>query len=488
MSNIESSVFSYRESIGGFLYRSASVLFLFSVALLVWRRNHYTDFGVYAPTIKPSDLLFPLALLFAFLAILLSKKLRDETKNNTLLISWMKYLSLFLALLFTGSLWSFLFLGQAPTAIDLFQYGRIVLVMGFFLLTIFFGFRNPGYLKILSLSFLFALSMAPIIFLPEDIVAGNYLITSPASYTLIAFQPGTVGSYLVFPIAIFFSLFLSGRWYKKLIYLSGTILLTALVLWTNSRAAWLSTFVAFLVATAIYIYWRKDKRAILIYGLSIFFVFLSAFFILPGLARNTVLAEIFPYPRADLHLKKDVLEKIAAARDGSSLDRIWWLSLRLPTQYYFEIREPRINFDFYASRGQIWLEHLREAFFYPMGLGPSYSTVLQDVKTDRFAGTRSFSIGAGAHNTWLQILLSAGIGGVVLSVFAIRKMAKDILVLIRSDYAVTSLWVASGFVGILVDSFFFDSLELRWFWVILGIIVVACGNYLTPSMESDASK
>jgi len=479
-----------REWVGWLSYHAASILFLLSAALLVWRRNRFIDFGVYVPTVKPSDPLLLLVLFFVFLALISSKTLRREAAENALLIYWAKCIALFFLFLAAGSLWSFLFLGQAPAVIDALQYGRIAWGTGFFLLVIFFGFRNERYLKALALSFLVALAMAPIIFLSEEIIVSNYLIVSPASYTLHAFQPGTVflGSYLVFPIAVLFSLFLLGQRYKKIAYLAGTILLTALVLWTGSRAAWLSVLAVFLTAVAVYGYWRRENKVIVMYCLSVVLIFLSGFFILPTLARNTVLTRVFPNLQADVHLRKEILEKIPALREGLTLDQIWWLSLRLPTRYYFNIREPRVDLKFGAGRGELWKDYAVEAVFHPMGLGPSYASVLRDLGTDRFVQTRAFKILGGTHNLWLQVLLSAGIGGLAIFAFAIGKLAKGVLNLVRSDRAVTTLWVAGGFAGILVDSFFFDSLELRWFWVILGIVVVACGNHAAASLKNDVSR
>jgi O-antigen ligase len=147
-----------------------------------------------------------------------------------------------------------------------------------------------------------------------------------------------------------------------------------------------------------------------------------------------------------------------------------------------------VDLDFSGSRGQLWKEHIIEGFFHPFGLGPSYVRVLREELTDRFALTRAFRIGGGAHNTWLQILLSAGIGGLTLFGLATYRVAKGLLVFIASDHTVFGLWAAGSFAGTLTSSFFIDSLELRWFWILLAFVIVVCENkklVSTPEVVRD---
>ncbi len=448
------------EAVGLALYRVASAAFVLSVALFVWRRNLILDLGGVALSIKPSDPLLLLVLLLIVSALILSRAVRKKIEMNVMLIRWAQYLVVWLLFFLAGSLWSYGWLGRTPAAIDADQYGRIaILGFGFFLLTILFGFRRTRYVNMLVWSFLSAVVIIPIIFLPRGVVLSNQLVTSPGNYTLAAFQTGSLflGSYLVFPIAILFSFFLMARGYKKLLVFVGVALLTGCMLWTGSRGAWFSVLAVFLAASAIYGYWRKEWKTFLVNCASVVFIILIGFLMLPNPARNTVLSRIF-----------------IGLRDKANLVEISTRSFFIAGEH--RVALGRVDTDFGASRGQLWSEHAREGVYNPFGLGPSYANVLREQTTRRFLETRAYMINGGTHNTLLQVLVSAGIGGFILFVLAIAHMMKNLFVLLRSDRTITTLCVASGFAGALVSATFLDSLELRWFWVTLALVVVICEN------------
>ncbi|RJQ29498.1 hypothetical protein C4571_01480 [Candidatus Parcubacteria bacterium] len=471
---------SRTEVTGNFFYRAASFLFLLAIVSLVWRRNHFVNFGEYTPTVKFTEVSAFLALIAVVLALIFSKSLRRNEARNALLAYWGKYFLLFSVFLAVGSFWTLLFLHRGLESIDVLQYGRIFFGMTLFFLALFLGFGRPSYARLLVLSFLSAIALLPVLFLSEDVVVRNYLIVSPSSYTLLASQPGTIvlGSFLIFPAVILFSLFVAGKGFKKVVSYVGAMLLMSLVLWTGSRAAWLGTLFGCFVVVGVYAYWKKSQKEVWIYSLAVILMLICSFLILPRLARNTVLVRVFPDLRVDVQLDRKVLEKIAASPDELTLDRIAFLWLRLPTRYYFTAHRPKPELGFYDGRGQIWIEHAKEAALNPLGLGPAYADVLSSEKPAGFSETLSYARSANAHNLWLQVLLSAGVGGLAVFLFMTVDILRKLFVLVKSNYATITLWLAGGVVGILINLFFIDGLELRWLWVLFALVVLVHENFL----------
>lgn len=341
-----------KEKIGYVAYKLSAFLSIAGVVMLVWRRNKFLNFGVYLPTIKPSDVLFLIAFILAVIAFIFSENIRKNKERNDLFLYWLKRIVLLFVFFAIGYLWTIAVFGTTPNVSDAVVYGRIAIGTIVFLLLIFLGFNNFKYNRLIFLSFLSSLVLVPFIFFPEEWILNLLLVVSPAGYVFLGFQNNTIalGSLVLIPIILLFALFIENTSKRKYIYWLAATLLIAILLWSGSRAAWLGTFGGMLVILVAKFMNTRNKFLLYRGFAAISLAFLMGLIILPTLARNTALVRVFPHLKLPTEVSKEIMEKISLGA--------WQISfLRLPTWYFIQTNKLIADVDFKGGRGEVWLKY-----------------------------------------------------------------------------------------------------------------------------------
>jgi len=473
------------ERIGYLVFRATRWLTVFAVLALVWRRNAFINFGVYIPTLKPTDVLVPIALLGALAAWVLAPSIRNHIARNAFMRVWIGRLGMLLVFFAVGSLWAFVARGHSPTLLEAGQYIRIGIGMGAFLLVCFVGYGNTRYLRALSYALLGTVALVPLLFVPEERILSWFLVVSPSGYTFLGFQPSTLvmGSFLMPSILLFLSLWMTDRTRKKHIFWLVALLLTSLMLWTGARSAWFATFVG--IVGMLWILWRQSRnhRELFLRIGAVLVLFLGALLLLRPLARNTALVRIFRHLDVPTHVSREILEKLASLPRLQGFEGIEYSLLRLPTRLFFEVARPSPGIEFVDGRGKIWAEYATAVLHNPLGVGPDYPTVFRDNPPSYLNGAVSIRRQAGAHSLWLQVALAGGIGGLLYFLLAVARVGKQAYTLSSKAKDHFALWLWGVFVGTAVMVSFVDALEFRWAWVVMALIVTAYENQLRGSGE-----
>jgi hypothetical protein len=435
-----------REKIGNGLFGVGSYLFLAAVILFVWTRNHFYDFGVFTPTIKPSDVLLPIALLFFIAGWMLSRELRSNKERNILLAGALKLFGLFAILLGIGILWRMTALGLSLTKADICELGRILLGFIGLLLTLAFSFRDRRFAKLIFFAFFANVVLIPFLFMPIILIVKWLLVVSPVGYTFLGFQNSTImlGFSIVITLTFMFAAYkFQENIGPKVLLFIACFLLVGLLFWTGSRAAWLAALVS-LGAMVSITSWRNVKRMLM--GLAeIVALFAIGFTILSPLIRNTAIVRVFPH----LNLPTRV--------DS-------FLFFQLPTHQFIKTDKLIFDVGFRADRGLGWRIYSVNFLKNPLGVGPAYSAV--------FGVKNSYAQHVNAHDLWLQIAVSGGIGALALLIFLLYKLGGELSTMVRRRRDQFTVGLAGAFCGALIEATFIDSLEIRWLWVLLGLAFI----------------
>jgi len=437
--------------------------FIAAVVLLFWRRNHWLTFGLYIPTVKPSDVLIAFSLLGMVIWCIWNWKSDELRLKRQVFLYWLKYPAILVAFLFISSLWSLFVFHQGSFISNVMNHGRIGLGVAAFFLTIFFGFQNERYVRWITYSFLSSLVITPLLFASEGTILGNFLVASPVAYSFLGFEPGpaVLGNLLIVPIVILFSLYLVRGGWSRYLYWAGTALLVAFLWWTTSRAAWAGGLVGMVVAAGVHIRQHAAGRPMAKHAvralISVFMIYVVGLGILSPLARNTVILRVFP------HLK---LYPIVAGQVATGQGMI--TRLRLPTLSFWEVNERVIDIGFDADRGVLWKQYLFYFFGNPIGFGPAYASIVHALNGS--------GVYANAHSTWLQVALSGGVGALITFIFFLYQIGRRMMKFVRYRRDAIAIGVAGSFVGLLVAMSFFDGLDFRWWWIIMGLAVVLYEN------------
>lgn len=439
-----------REKIGKALFHISSYIFFLAVILFVWTRNHFYDFGVSTPSIKPSDVLLPLALIFFLAGLFFSRELRGNPERNSLLLRSLGMFGIFALSLGIGALWRVVVLGLPLTPKDLHTSGRILLGFTALFLTLAFSFRNERFAKWIFFAFLANIVLIPFLFMPIASIVTWLLVVSTVSYTFLGFQNSTIvlGFSIMVTLTLFFSLYMfqKNRGLKALFFIT-CFLLAGVLFWTGSRAAWFAA-VASLVGIVLMTSWGNMKKMAVGFA-EIVALFVVGFAILPPIIRNTAIVRVFP--RLDIPTRADS-----------------FAFFQLPTHEF--IRTDQFIFDvgFQVDRGAVWKIYAENFLQNPFGVGPAYASIF---------GVKNFSAqGVNAHDLWLQVAVSGGIGALTLLIILFLMLGRELVALVRKRRDQFTVGLFGAFCGVLVAVTFIDSLELRWLWALVGLMVIWAYN------------
>ncbi|MBI5733020.1 O-antigen ligase family protein, partial [Candidatus Jorgensenbacteria bacterium] len=238
--------------------------------------------------------------------------------------------------------------------------------------------------------------------------------------------------------------------------------------WTGSRSAWISAAAGMFVVLLFQFFKIKNKPIFSLGLISILFVFISAFLLLPTTVRNTVLVRFFP----NLDLPTTVkLEGAYRFRTGSFVSFL----RHEPLSIIWPIQVPSASVGFRDGRFDVWQKYTEEFIRNPLGLGLNYASVIYQ---DNISGQS-----VNAHNVLLQVALSGGVGGFFVFLFILWKAGKGLYKYARENYSALILALTGVFSGMIVNTMFFDALEIRWFWIILGLAIVVPTSRISSDKE-----
>lgn len=448
-----------KEKIGQFFYKFSSFSFLLAVAFLVWRRNRTLNFGVYLPTIKPSDVLFSVSLVLLVLAFFFYPRLLKNKERLKFVYSWIKPLALFYIFMLVGSAYRYSFMRQPIGYWDVLDYLRITFGVAIFFLVLFFGWRDERFTRLTIFSFLTSLFLIFFLFVPQYYIFKWYLVGSPASYTFFGLDPSpiTLASYLMLPLCLLFALFFvkEETFSRKMLYGLATVFLSAILIWTGSRGGLGAVFLGMMSIVCLAAVQKKSYKIFLAGTVSIVLIFAMAFWITPSMGRNSFLLRIFP-------IRPELSSELLLAIPTADLIRF---------NQNLNSGNP-VDFHFVIDRLSIWQSYFRKVMQNPFGVGPAYQTVYPEFN---YSGTE-----VQAHDLFLEVALLAGWGGFAAFIFFLYKTAKALYAMLkrRSNFLVSTVFGAV--LSTIALGVFTDSLDFRWFWIILALVPVMyqnCASY-----------
>ncbi len=402
--------------------------FLAGIALLIVRNNSYPW-----PVKRASDILFFLAAIAAAIFVLRGKNF-DFFKSPLSKKVFGAFALVFLGI-FLAAASGYLFDGIKMTLGGILEVGRFAEAALMLLLVGFFGYSAPGFYKKIAL---FQLSTLVYIFaLPW---AGKLVATFPETYRFQLFEnwASNIGYYLVPSLSLVFAALLF-RMRKPLLIAAGFFVcvgLFGILIWTQSRAALLGIFFAFI---SIIIIWARKNPKKLAAGIMLAIILPSlGFMILPDNLKNSVLGRFFPGIFQT--------ENVSSAPTQETLEKI------VEKELEFQIKDQR--------RFYLWNIYASTALKRPLGLGPSYDP--QNI------------VGApqGPHNTVLEYLVLGGLPALLGILILFNLGIKNLWQAAKNADDEKRFWpiyVSASLFGLIIASMFDNMSTFRLLWIILGM-------------------
>jgi len=398
-------------------------LFLAGVALLIVRNNSYPFFIK-----RSSDILFALSAITALYVLFRFRTgYENFIKNKNIIIA----LLLICSGLIAASLSGYFFDGTSFTKEGILNVGRFSEVFLIIFLVSFFQSFDESFYKKAALAQLSTLAYLPTLFFPH----ADFIRAMHYRFDLFENWPSNVGYYLI-PSFILMAVFLlkkagSGKKIFALTF-AATIGLSAILLWTQTRAAWLGLAASFLLF--LFLIKPGFKKAAAAAAIAAV-IFMAGFSILKFQPRvkDMVVSRVIPASNSPEFFNSDTKE--LAGKPVSGL-----------------FSEPyRIN---------LWKIYSDKLAANPLGLGVNYEPV---------------NVGQGPqgpHNTILEFLVLAGPLGLAGFIWLIFSALKNVFIKIKNAAFENRLWFAylfSSLAGLLVASMFDNMSLFHLSWLILGM-------------------
>ena len=276
-------------------------------------------------------------------------------------------------------------------------------------------------------------------------------------------DPNYLATFLALGLLIAAVYFLYTNSSKRWAGVAYIALFSPLFLWAYSRAAFLSVAIALVILLVLYFLEERSlvraRFAGILCGVFILFTAFS-FFVLPNetqfLIYRRSIAPVFPSIELRGFMANWISEGDAGLRTAILEDA------------------PTDTFD--LSRGSLWKDALGKAAISPLGLGPAYHNWNSVGNIGR------------PHNTFLEVVLTAGWGGLMAFLAFLYFVARGTVRLLRRpDF--TGVALAIGFIYLLLSGMFLDMFTLRWLWLIMGMIAgytFLIGNEESQSINNPA--
>ncbi|MBI4085302.1 MAG: O-antigen ligase family protein [Candidatus Liptonbacteria bacterium] len=394
--------------------------FLAGVALLIVRNNSY-PFWIK----RSSDILFFLSALIALYVILRFKEGYKNFLGNKNVLTGLSLICLGLVLASLGGYFSE---GLGFTKEGILTIGRFAEVFAILFLVSFFQTFDGNFYKKAAFAQLSTLVYLPTLILPNaDFVIAMY------RFKLFENWPSNVGYYLIVSLTCIAVLTLEKiKPLRKTFfaYLAIAVGLSAVLLWTQSRAAWLGLVISLFLL--ILIWSGGNLKKIISGGFFAFLILLLAFSVLNPLIKTMVSVKIFPQ---NVSTPPTENVEVPGLKPVSGI-----------------LSEP--------YRLELWGIYTEKLLNSPLGFGVNYQPV-------------NVGFGKqGPHNTVLEFMVLAGPIGFAGFVWLLFAALKNVFLKMKRFVIQERLWVAylfASLVGLFVASIFDNMSAFRLMWLILGL-------------------
>ncbi|MCR4328856.1 MAG: O-antigen ligase family protein [Patescibacteria group bacterium] len=323
--------------------------------------------------------------------------------------------------------------------LEIFRFGEVISIL--FLSGVLLS-RNSLFAKKAAVVQLSTLTYAIVFFSPD------YFATEMYRFQLFENWPSNIGYYLIASITMLFIWWLIAFEEKKrktaiLTYL-GTVVLVAIMLWTQSRASWVGITLVLILIMGTWAFRHRANimsRASITIAILFIIIPILSFAILPCYSRNLVIGRISPDFRAYfLDNETNICQP-----DQSAITEITALQQK--------------NFSVQLSdnhRTKLWTIYWNMLLDRPWGLGISYTPI------DIGAGPQ------GPHNTPLELLALTGplglAGWLMLLGAGIKNIAGRAM---RFEHI--PLYLFASLIGLFIASFFDNMSTFRLMWILLSL-------------------
>ncbi|MDO8582380.1 MAG: O-antigen ligase family protein [bacterium] len=440
---------------GNFMTNIASALLMVGVAFMIWRAGTIAFLPVY----WISKIAIPLAAcalatgaLFSFLphGREFAAALRPYRFITALLIT--PFIGLAASTL-AGFGW-----GLYLPLIRL-EYIRLIFMIALFFITAYVAYVRPNAVRLIFV--LIAASCVPLWL--SLIPSWKLLVLEVGRLTGTGNDSNFLAVWIAVALIATIIFFLEERRTIRWAWLAGIFILTPLLLWTISRAAWLAIA---LTVTGILFIFLKERfsservRHSGIVLLTIITSCASGFFIFPPASRAVITIRMVG-PLVDAEKLSHIIQWDAP---GKNIGDEEFLSINNRLGLTGVLLDMIEN-----NRGWLWKEGLKKIARAPLGFGPAYyfwnPIGIEGIWTKHKLN---------AHNLWLDVGLSMGWLGLALWILFIFRIGRDAFALctnrIRSPES--SILAASFFMLIFLGSFM-DMFTQPILWIVMGLIVAS---------------
>lgn len=414
-----------------------SVLFVLATFSFIWRVR--TSFFIPVP--EPFEI-----LIFAIGCVLAVGFLRLSLPRIGEFVSGMKRYRFVLAVILVAPLLGLL--GSSLAGFDWLEYARevakeyvrLLVAVFFFAVAVYAAFLRPRITK----PVLVAIAASPLplwfalipswqpFFLHTDRLRGA---GNDPNYLAIWIAVGLVAS-------VVFFLWEQGR--VRWLWLGNGFVIAPLLLWAASRAAWSATAIVLLVVGVLFLAERFSRERLRL----LLTVFL-------GLMASLVIGfSLFPVPSRAVIATRALSPLVGGEQISRNVSLVAGGA---------EVVSSDV---FTTEKIRLWSEGAKRLAESPLGFGPAYY-FWQPVGVVQSMG-REHKL--DVHNLWLGVGLAGGWLGLGAWIFFVVLLARAAVRMWRSGDP-QSIASAASFFALLLAGFFMDIFTLRWFWLVMGLIV-----------------
>ena len=289
----------------------ASAIFLIAISLLIIRNNSYPWFIK-----RSSDILFLLSFLSFSVYILLERKTKEWFSENKRVI-----FALFLVVigLAVASVTNYYITGSGIDKEGVLEFGRFIEVGMIILVTVALARADANFVKKVALAQLTTISYLAVLSFPGILNERMY------RFQLFENWPSNVSYYVLVTLSLFvvsmFRSFVLDR--KKLfLFYIGCLLFMSILLWTQSRAGWLTIAIVPVVVLLLWVFRPATPRVssngahggakkigLILCGLLLLLSLVPlAYLFLPSYVKTDVLLRIYPQYRPYVYERTSPLE------------------------------------------------------------------------------------------------------------------------------------------------------------------------------------
>lgn len=418
-------------------------LFTLAVFSLIWRQGNILLSGV--P--KPFEALIVIVAGLVLFGLTTGRIPSSSVRALKPVVRL--YGSLFAALLFFSVLGNLVSAVTFPESsrfrLDIAaEYGRALFVFALFFLTVYLV---RTYKKVMPWT-LGALATAPLVMLAAFVPRWQDFFVENGRLIGAQADPNYLASFIALGILVSAIFFLYERSRVRWLGLINIFFITPTFLWTNSRAALVSMAITMFALTVLYIKRKSSfvsvRNILLLFGIFVL-SFAGSFTLLPSDSQVLIYERtISPFVSSeDFH----EISKNIHAEEGR------------PAIRAVKLEDIEFNQSFFNRiRGRLWGAGVVMLARAPLGFGFSF------YRWNLVAG-----VGA-PHNTWLEVGLTSGWGGLAVFITLIGIIFVKVSRLFK-DSNWMGISVGFAVIYILLNASFLDMFTLRWLWLIIGMVV-----------------